>query len=850
MRTNAKVLAILTERPDHPTARPLELADLPADEEESGSVELREIGDLKHVNLLAGEQSLSFEPGINVVFGLNGSGKSGYGRLLRRICRAAHKDEVLRDVFDPGNGEEPQTARLKVYAEGEVHDVEIDLAQEPDRLLSAMSIFDAGCAEVYLSRANVIEHVPKSLHLLRRLAEAQGRLTERLTDSEREVRERLPSLPEVESGTEAARWLSAVGVSSDLDEIRKFATLSENDRSELKELEVAAAAIKADQSRQLEKAMRTRARAADEAVKLLEIAGAQLGDDALLVGRQLRERFDAAVLAEEKLADKAFSDQRVPGTGQGPWREMWESARRFVEAGGGCFPDTTADGVCPTCQQELDDDARERMEAFEGFVQGDLRERIEISRAELESWVLNLPDIAVHSTRAKDLLVEAPDEIGQLAEEALEILSRRAAAAHEAGSARTKSASPDGIAPGAPPPLVDIDALAEYAAARHAAADEKAALRDVGEQERIATRLAELRARDALTAATPVVTQYVKTLRLLDKIGEYKAQLVTTKISNKLRKLQRVVITDRLRKAIEDELDGLDPVAGRVEVVEQASRGETKVSLHLKEPSREQVGNVLSDGEQRALALAFFLAEIAVSEQKSAIVFDDPVSSLDHQRRTYIARRLVEESSKRQVIVFTHDFSFVYLLQEAAEQAGRELHGQTLQRANGHIGVVSDELPTKTISPSRRRKDLRRRLEKVLRPMYEAEDPIYEREADTWTADLRKAYDQLIEDYVLAGTVRRWHAQVRIRQLRRIKWSSDIVERIEAGMKKTSLKTHHEASELQPGPFKPAELTGMLAEFDELCRLTHPEGKQAQKSASAGAGKSEPDKPVPVEAMP
>jgi len=39
-------------------------------------------------------------------------------------------------------------------------------------------------------------------------------------------------------------------------------------------------------------------------------------------------------------------------------------------------------------------------------------------------------------------------------------------------------------------------------------------------------------------------------------------------------------------------------------------------------------------------------------------VFDDPVSSLDHNHRTAVARRIVQESTLRQVIVFTHDAVF------------------------------------------------------------------------------------------------------------------------------------------------------------------------------------------------
>ncbi len=57
-------------------------------------------------------------------------------------------------------------------------------------------------------------------------------------------------------------------------------------------------------------------------------------------------------------------------------------------------------------------------------------------------------------------------------------------------------------------------------------------------------------------------------------------------------------------------------------------------------------------------ALAYFFAELHQSGSSSGIVFGDPVSSLDHYHRTAVAKRIVEESAVRQVIVFTHDAVF------------------------------------------------------------------------------------------------------------------------------------------------------------------------------------------------
>jgi hypothetical protein len=173
-------------------------------------------------------------------------------------------------------------------------------------------------------------------------------------------------------------------------------------------------------------------------------------------------------------------------------------------------------------------------------------------------------------------------------------------------------------------------------------------------------------------------------------------------------------------------------------------------------------------------------------------------------------------------VIYTHDLSFLVYLQDAAVQEDVELHGQTLVSSLDEAGIVREGLPTRLMSPADRRKDLRRRLRSELKPMFNGKKPEYEHAADLWVGDLRKAYDQLIEDYVLAGTVRRFSNHVRVRHLFMITWTLAVSERIEAAMKKASPKSHHEALELYPRAHTLEELEAMLDEFDEICELTKP----------------------------
>jgi ABC-type Mn2+/Zn2+ transport system ATPase subunit len=814
----AEVLAALLGEPGARALPPLELADLPADEGDYGTVELREIRNLRNVNRLAEDQSLRFGPGLNIVFGENGAGKSGYGRLCRRVFRAAEPGEVLHDVFDPGKAEVPQTAEFVLAVDGEERVAEVDLGQETPRLLSAMTAFDAGCAEFCITKQNTIEHTPRPLRLMKELAEAQDQLSAELAEQVAERREALPALPDIRDDAEATVLLARVEAGEATRvEVESFARLSEAELDELRELEKAEGTIATDQSLALETEARKRAAAVKRLADELRDAWTRLDDDALAEVAELRSRLARASAAVEQVAADAFADQPQPGTGGEGWREMWEAARRFVEAEGGSFPDE--DATCPLCQQDLEAAARERMQRFEAFVSGELREQVRLVEAALEEHLGTLPDLKqlIHLTEVA--VAAAGEQLQAPADTALVALADRLAIA-------TGQAEPT------LQPALDLSPLRDYVAVQIAEAEGLAVLRDEEERARIERRLRELRARRDVGASLAEVLAHLDGLEAIAAREEARKRLATAAISHRIREMSKLAITSRLKQALEAEVAELDPVADRVELKASASKGKPAVQFKLRSEGRERVAKVLSTGEQTALATAFFLAELQVSNERSTIVLDDPVSSLDHQRREHVATRLAEEADRRQVVVFTHDLVFVYYLQEKAAELGVELHGQALERVFHNVGVVDPNLPWEVKSPMERAKALRGELKGRLKPLYKSNDPHYAQEAQRWKLELRKGYERMIEVYVLGGTIERQARNIRVRNLHKVRWSAELAREIDAAVKELSGGAHQEPLGQHPAPPTPAKLEGLLETFAALCAKTKPGVAPKQEEAS------------------
>ncbi len=725
---------------------------------------------------------------------------------------------MLSNVFEPATAGQSQTATIGISVDGLERSIGVDLSEQPERVLSAISVFDASSTRIFLTKPNVVDYVPLSLVILKVLAQEQDTIAEGLRNEAMKLRAGLPALPALGEETAAAAALVTLGPKTDFAALEQLAELGEAELSELERLETAAATIRADKSGELEKAAPTRASGASIAVDAIRGTASLVGPDVFWKIADMREQVHAVATAEHELVEKAFADSRFRGAGGEAWLEMWSAIVRYVEAAGGTFPSSEPGTVCPTCEQKLTPDAATRLAHAQQFVRSELRQRAEALERELQKLLAALPNAEALEARVTSELRDAPEDVVAAGAAAVSAIASRAerARALAVGEPPAEGAAEFAVA-----------VIEAYATSQNEIADAQAALRDAEKQQDVLRRLAELQARRTLREHLPSVRQWTDTLKWIAVLDGAVAKLGTQSISLQLRKLQEAEITERLRSAIQEELGHTTSVSTKVEVVGQASKGETRIQLRLAKGCRQRVDSVLSTGEQAALGTAFFLAELAVSAGESAIVLEDPVSSLDHDHREYLARRLVEEAKKRQVVIYTHDLSFLVYVQDAAAQEGVELHGHTLESSLDVAGIVREGLPTKLLSPADRRKELRRRLKYELEPMFKGKKPEYERDADLWVGDLRKAYDQLIEDYVLAGTVRRYSRHVRVRHLFMIKWTPEIASRIEAAMKQASPKSHHEALELYPRPYAPDELEAMLVEFEEICDLTAPKNGKA-----------------------
>jgi hypothetical protein len=176
---------------------------------------------------------------------------------------------------------------------------------------------------------------------------------------------------------------------------------------------------------------------------------------------------------------------------------------------------------------------------------------------------------------------------------------------------------------------------------------------------------------------------------------------------------------------------------------------------------------VLSEGEQTALGLAGFFTEAHFDRSKSALVLDDPVSSLDHVRRARVATTLAGLAKERQVIVFTHDIAFVADLRLAAANEGVDICERGIaRRPSGQPGSCSNTHPWKAKDVPQRFQQLEQHLAQIRREMGDWDADRYERECADWAGKLSETWERVINSEIAGKLVDTGTQEVRPRMFK------------------------------------------------------------------------------------
>ena len=764
------------------TAVPLEASHFPSGTA-GGAVTITELTHIADVNALAPNEKLPFSKnGLTVIYGDNGAGKSGYSRILRRACRARGGAEaVLANALSERPAGTP-TARVAYEVGGApIEHVWKDGTPGP-AALAAVSVFDATAATVYVSDRTDVRFRPLGLDVFDRLATVCAKVKARLEEEKTRLTSRTVTWPSLPAGTEGAKLLTNLTALTALDVVDRVASQSPEEKAELQRLADVLATARLEDPLKKSKELRTKAGRVRRVIEEVRLLGRLLGAAALERLTVLeREATNAKAQSTEASRDFA-SEAALPGFGAAEWRSMWESGRAYSTGTAYPqheFPHTTDEARCVYCQQALDSAAAARLKKFEEFVQGAAE-----ATARKQTAAFEAAKAAVQGLKPGDDSRDGLDDLGTLNADAFGAASAFFDQARQVQAAIT-GGEPPRLSLGAGP----IDQLELIVQDLEQRASEMSKAADPAARKQSEARHAELSARATLEPLRAQIHAEIARKARLNAVETCIKDTDTRAITKLSTELTKKHVTDALTTAFLDELNRLGFTALELEL--RPVSGQKGVLYHqvqLKHATKAQLPKVVSEGEGRCIALAAFLAEVGRAEHASAIIFDDPVSSLAHKWRGNVARRLAEEAKVRQVIVFTHDVVFLSTLLQDADELGIDCTAERVERGSDHLaGYVEQGLPWHGMSTSKRLGALRAAWQSVDKLYRDGRKAEYERDATRLYANLRRTWERAVEEILLNQAVVRFRLGVETQRLKKL---ADItqadLDAVEAGMTKCS----------------------------------------------------------------
>lgn len=721
----------------------------------SAEVSLTKLHNLKHVNALQPGETLTFKKsGLTVIYGDNGAGKSGYARVLKQACRARlpKDDIVLPNIYSAQRGT-PQ-AEVGFLFSGQNQSVVWKQGAAADSRLTAISVFDSRTAAVHVDATNDLAYTPLPLRIMAALADTCKTINDKLDDEIRVIKNQTPAIlrnPEYAPDTEVGKLLSGLSAKTPDTNVEKLAGLSEAEESWLKTRAADLANDPARVARQLQ-AQKTKIDKAEERLNALAKA---VSDENIASLHRLHDAYTTARTAATLVSADLFSDERLPEVGSDVWRSLWEAARTYsnkLAYPEREFPATGDDARCILCHQTLSPEASGRLSRFESFVLDESKKREDKARKSYESARSSMLEARISKQDVQEIVSVIRDGLDDA--ELAKTIKRCAITNKWRLRSILKMVEMKDIIIRTPIAIVPDEAMATHT--QELEKRENSLLSENGSPERkvLIAKYQKLAARQWLGTVKTDVLDQIKRLKTIETLETLQKTTVTKKITTLSTDLAKRLVTDRLSDRFAQEAEKLG-IAEQHDIELKHARTTAGIPLfHVRMISKpdEPVGKILSEGEHRCVALAAFLAELSTLETSSGIVFDDPVSSLDHIHRDRVAERLATESLKRQVVIFTHDIAFLVLLEETCretrDRAAIPIAYRVVSRGADAAGFCNTEPPANVLPVDKVVKQMRKHLANVKIHHERGDQANWRREVGSFEKELREAWERAVEDAV------------------------------------------------------------------------------------------------------
>lgn len=758
------------------------------------------------VNALCENQTIKFSPDVTVLYGLNGSGKSGYFRILNEVCGGNQKKEILLNIYALEADRKAISVEIK-YLQGANHKTlnwNNSNRAFPD--FNGVKVFDSSYLNGLLVSRTPDEAVvyPLGLHLFSYIAQIMDSFSKRLdllATTER------GNLPIINTENLSNDLKNAFNQKKDIDiakrnEIKGKYSFSEADNESL--LIKQSTLTKLQQTNYEDKIslLTQNNKIYSEFTEKISNTVKNFRD----YSQNLKSAFNAYKTAKEK-NDKALLQSQIlkslPQSNTEEWKNFIKAGKEYSSR----LKDEESK-KCPYCHQDIvSEDAVKIIQAYATFLN-------DTSASELDEAIEKLKKVK-NTINGYDVSIQINDNIKSIISD-FKAFETKLTALNDYKQSLLNAKSADDII------TFNTDFGAETKAIQDAIGKNSEDLKTLNaskkeKEETIATLQKEivvLKEKESISKQKVAIDNYFNIQDKIKTIENKRTSLSTKGLTIKSNQAQNELLTSALERRLKEELDKLGRKDLNVQLkVSNGSKG--KCSTELVLTGNNSIKNVLSEGEQKAVGLAVFFAEM--QNENFPIILDDPTTSLDHRIAAKLANRLL--SFNNQIVVFTHYQLFMNSLSSTGKGHFCDKYGEsTCGKKNKHIFAyeIDENLSKKGIVNRYSQRDSITIITKIENEM----STINTSDLKDVPKNMRKCVEYLIDEVLLKGQLLRKYCgteNVNWDKLKELNpTSSNIVDKLHEIHGRVSGGEIHVDMESEENPPTIQELQGFLKDLKAI----------------------------------
>ncbi len=620
--------------------------------------------------------------GLTVVYGNNGSGKSSYSRILKKLCWSRNSNvELKKNVFSPSASQQKVDFIIEVNGTSTPFQW---LENSPSHsAMSSIFVYDNDCGNVYVNNENPTQYKPIGIDVLERLIPVLNEISQKLNSEIATYNTQKPSLDPTLNITSTGQYYANIE-SKTRAEIDNYIQFSQTNTTRKQELFTLINSQNPQQNIRNLTSFKGRIENYAQQFKRIE---EQFNETSIQEIRNLRSRYESVKQAYDIATNELNGLNTITGFGTNPWRTLWDAAKNFANSNGmtdgQSFPSAASIEKCVFCQQDLDEASKQRLLGFSRFILNDISTQLSAIQREIEQ-----------KTSYYNNLVVAPFEnFTELLQYITDFQIQHEAFNQSVNSAKTvlinhlQNGGEINITVNSISTLIGnlLPNITVQLEQNNQLLNNRNAL---------VIEFDELVAKEFLFNHKTTILQYLDEYKYKAWINTCKSKL-NINVSRKIGEfMEDQSVTLQHNEFINHLSYFNQDLSSKVLISKtRTTEGSTYQKCSLNGITHS-IDSVLSEGEKKVIALSNFLADCTIDNRKNSIVFDDPVNSLDMDYRDLIATKIVELSRDRQIIVLTHDLSFLRLLIDTHKTiTTTDCHIIGIDKYNGISGIVTDEIP-------------------------------------------------------------------------------------------------------------------------------------------------------------